>query len=540
MISYIPFLTVLATFPTAVITASRTNWNNVTGTSNITFPTDVGNLNDIVYGGLPFNAQEDKLNSTEFQKYYAPEMRWLPKNADKDNATSDDIFKNFGPYTPWRPAEGLFPETEAFRTLPKQCNLKQVHLLYRHGSRYPTDGLDSGPGAFFALVQNATRNGTFKATGELDFLHSWNYSLGKNILNPQGTQELFDHGVRAYYEYAKLLANETDKPVIRTTSSSRVLDSARYWTLGFFGWDAEDKMNLEVLTEAPDQNNTLEPKYSCPNGKKFSFGDDMRKEWQKLYLQEPMKRIQKDIHGLNLTIEDMANMISLCAYETPGIGYSSFCNLFSRKEYEGFEYDADLKFQGNSGFMNPMGKAMGIGYVTEFINRATNSNYSGPQAEQNNTLDKNTTYFPLKKPLYADFSHDSSIVNILTAFNFTQIGDYMNATNPDPHRRFRASQIVPFAAKIAFEIMDCDENNESNEFIRVKINDALLPLDQGQGCEKRKDAICKLDNFIQHLKDNAYRAAKFNLSCYGKNGSDFTITKPVKSGALTDEMILKN
>lgn len=127
MISYIPFLTVLATFPTAVITASQTNWNNVTGTSNITFPTDVGNLNDIVYGGLPFNAQEDKLNSTEFQKYYAPEMRWLPKNADKDNATSDDIFKNFGPYTPWRPAEGLFPETEAFRTLPKQC-LSLIHI----------------------------------------------------------------------------------------------------------------------------------------------------------------------------------------------------------------------------------------------------------------------------------------------------------------------------------------------------------------------------------------------------------------------------
>ena len=505
-------------------------------TSLETFPENVVSTGEVAPGASPFTAQYDKLNSTKPFGPYGIEMRYVPMDADEDNATAADIFANLGPYTPWRPST-LFPETSAYQVVPKHCKVKQVHMLYRHGARYPTDGADEGPGLFGAMVRNGTRDNSFRATGDLEFMNNWNYSLGQALLVPQGAQEMFDAGVQTYYAYAKLLENTTQNLVIRTTTSSRVLDSARYWALGFFGWDASSKVDIEVLPEADKQNNTLEPKYSCPNGKKFSFGDQLRKEWQEVYLQEPLDRLQQNIEGLNLTIDDVANIISLCPYEVSGQGYSRFCSLFTKRDWENYEYEHDLKFQGNNGFMNPTGKAMGIGYVNEFLQRITKGNFSAPQTTQNATLDNDPTKFPLNQSLYVDFTHDTVMVSILTAFNFTQFSKPLSSSSVLNGRNFRASAVVPFGGRLVFEVLECDGSQAPSDYIRVKVNDAILPLDEGQGCSKRPDGLCKLDDFIAYARKNANNAAQFELACYGQNGTDFTVTGPVSGGTLESNQI---
>ena len=59
---------------------------------------------------------------------------------------------------------------------PPGCSITQVHLVHRHGARYPTSG--SAPADFAAKVHNATVNGTgFSATGELEFLNTWRYKV---------------------------------------------------------------------------------------------------------------------------------------------------------------------------------------------------------------------------------------------------------------------------------------------------------------------------------------------------------------------------
>lgn len=490
----------------------------------------------MVPGELPFLAQNNKLNSSQSFWHYGIETRYLPRNFERDNGTSADIRDNFGPYTPWRPSH-LFSQTASYRKLPDECKIKQVHILHRHGARYPTKGLDDGPGLLASKVMNAIRNGTFKATGELKFMNNWNYTLGQALLVHQGAQELFDSGVKAYYDYGKLLEDVPHRPVIRATSSSRVVDSARYWTLGFFGWDAASKIHLEVLTEAEKQNNTLEPKYGCPNGKEIKLGDNLRKEWQNVYLRKSLDRIQQNIQGINLTIADMENFISMCPYEMSGQGYSNFCSLFDKEEWKSFEYENDLKFQANNGFMSPTGKALGIGYVNEFLERVTKGSFKAPQTTQNSTLNKNSSYFPLDQSLYADFTHDSAIISILTAFNFTQFSQPLSVSNIVTNRTFRASDVVPFAGRTVFEILECTENNKTMDYIRVKINEAILPLDEGQGCKPRADGLCKLKKFIGHLEKHANEAAQFDLICYGKNGTDFTITGPVKQGTLEKSQI---
>lgn len=514
--------------------ATPTNWNNVTGTSSKAFPTDVGFLGPEAYGKTPFVAQYDKLNSTKPFGNRGIETRFRPLYADRDNATSDDIFRNLGTTSPFHPADDLFPETHGYDNLPDQCKIKQVHILHRHGARNPTSDTHEGAPMFGQAIWNATKAGKLHASGDLAFLENWNYTLGAETLVHHGAQELFDSGIKHYYAYAKLLENLTDhKPVIRTTSQSRMLDTARYWTLGFFGWDAPSKVNLEVITESEKQNNTLAP-YFCTNANKASFqlGNNLSSEWQKVYLKNPIHRLQKHLKGIKLDEKLVYGMMSICAYETAVMGYSEFCPLFTKKEYEDYEYDIDLQFMGNYGFMNPLGRAQGLGWVVEFMDRITKSKFNGPVTGQNTTLDKNSTYFPVDQRLYADFTHDNVITSVLTALNVSQIADFLPTTKPDPKRRYRSSRVTPFAARLVFEVLDCDNEELDGHYIRAKINEAVIPLNENQGCEKREDGLCKLKDFLSHQKKYAYKDAKFHKACFGKNGTDFSVTGPVRNGSI--------
>lgn len=77
---------------------------------------------------------------------------------------------------------------EASAQIPAGCELNQVHLLHRHGARYPAGGF--GPADFAAKLHSAATGGGFSATGALEFLNTWVYRLGAEVLTPFGRQEL--------------------------------------------------------------------------------------------------------------------------------------------------------------------------------------------------------------------------------------------------------------------------------------------------------------------------------------------------------------
>ena len=58
-------------------------------------------------------------------------------------------------------------------SIPPACELQQVHLLHRHGARYPTLGSNAPK---FADKLKATARFTVK--DELAFLEEWSYPLG--------------------------------------------------------------------------------------------------------------------------------------------------------------------------------------------------------------------------------------------------------------------------------------------------------------------------------------------------------------------------
>lgn len=234
-----------------------------------------------------------------------------------------------------------------------------MHLLHRHGARYPTSSTTEGAPHFGAVLANISKtthpDSNFSASGPLDFLNTWQYQLGAEVLVPVGTQQLFDSGVHSYYRYGRLYNATTQKhkPVVRTTSEQRMLDSARYFNLGFFGFDAPNLVDLEVIIEAGtglaanSSNNTLASYDTCTNSDTITIGDTyLRPVWDEIYLANATQRLQQYVTGLNLTTDLVYGMQGLCAYETVALGYSNFCSLFTKEEWQGYEYDLDLQFQG--------------------------------------------------------------------------------------------------------------------------------------------------------------------------------------------------
>lgn len=110
-----------------------------------------------------------------------------PAAADK-STKEFDVTQYWGNLSPMQSVDS-FGLPNSSPQIPEGCSLNQVHLLHRHGARYPTTG-GVGPAAFAAKLNAAATGGGFSASGSLGFLNTWTYKLGAEILTSFGRQQL--------------------------------------------------------------------------------------------------------------------------------------------------------------------------------------------------------------------------------------------------------------------------------------------------------------------------------------------------------------
>ena len=255
-----------------------------------------------------------------------------PKSEDKASDEGEvgdefDMLKSWGNLSPWYSVDhGSFGVSGGPET-PAGCVVDGVHLLYRHGARYPTEyAAFASPVGFAAKLHKANqgKKGKLRAKGDLAFLNTWTYKLGHNVLTPFGRQQLFDLGVGMRLKYGFLLESFTDPesqiaprlPIIRTESQDRMLASATNFALGFFGWPLDGKVLMEVTVEEKGVNNTLAPYKTCTNDSmKGDRGRWYLRKWVEVYLKAAHKRLGASLEGTELSYEDVYVMQLLCAYE---------------------------------------------------------------------------------------------------------------------------------------------------------------------------------------------------------------------------------
>lgn len=136
-----------------------------------------------------------------------------------------------------------------------------------------------------------------------------------------------------------------------------------------------------------------------------------------------------------------------------------------------------------------LGPVQGVGYVNELIARLTDSPVKDA-TQTNRTLDSSSRTFPLDRTVYADFSHDNQMISIYSAMGLFRPAEPLSTTMPDPGRSWRASKLVPFAAKLVTERMECN----GRPFVRILVDDALQALDF---CGGDKNGLCDVDAFVQ-------------------------------------------
>lgn len=360
------------------------------------------------------------------------------------NTNQSSIFQLMGQLSP------NFPNPVGFGCdeypLPPGANITMVNLLHRHGARYPTGG--SSAYQFGSKVEGLTTKGTAKWSGDLSFLKTWKMQLGTEILVPRGRQELFDSGILHYYNYGGLY-NTSTKIIARTTTEDRMLKSAENFMAGFFGLEWTNNVTLEVIIEGNGFNNSLAGAEQCNNSNSIQStgGSNASAIWINKYLSDATSRLSKMSGGYNWTVADAYNAQTLCPYETVAFGYSQWCDLFTYQEWQGFEYSIDLQFYGDSGFGSPTGRGVGIGYVEEVYARLQGHLYNLPAGatQANTTLDGMNSTFPLNQTLYFDFSHDTNIMSILTAFGLRQFNQTLPTSGPPPNQQLIVSHVTPFA-----------------------------------------------------------------------------------------------
>ncbi|KAG6856725.1 hypothetical protein H0H87_001325 [Tephrocybe sp. NHM501043] len=437
-----------------------------------------------------------------------------------------DLLKKWGNLSPWysvgRGAFGLDSEP----TVPETCRVTGLHFLHRHGARYPTQwAAYGGPAKLARRLNEAAAH--WNATEDLDFLNDWTYKLGEELLTPFGRQQLYDLGISMRMKYGFLLKNFTESntiPVFRTESQDRMLHSALNFAIGFFGYPLDGKYQQSITIEAPGFNNTLAPYDTCPNAnnrEKSDRGVYYVKRWAAIYLEKALARLQPQIKGYELTIEDVYVMQQTCAYETVAIGYSKFCELFTEEEWEGFNYALDLAFWYGSAFGSPVARVQGYGWIKELVARLTHTPIAEHNSSTNSTLDNDPTTFPLNQSLYVDATHEVVVLNIdtfsnkvITALNLTNFATSgpLPYTHIPQNRSFEVSKLAPFATNLQFQLLEC--TSVPGPQIRVIINDGVTPLTGIKGCPEQRDGMCPVDIFVK-AQQELLLETDWEYDCHG-------------------------
>jgi hypothetical protein len=144
------------------------------------------------------------------------------------------------------------------------------------------------------------------------------------------------------------------------------------------------------------------------------------------------------------------------------------------------------------------------------------------------TLDNNTETFPLNQSLYLDFSHDTNIMSILTAFGLTQFGELLDPTKyPGPHN-MTVTHITPFGARLDIEIIktpkpfqaDRSGYGEGGEtrYVHFVLNQRTVPLGVSfPECDSsRLDGWCEFETFLK-VQDEMPKKAKYEQACWGEH-----------------------
>lgn len=414
------------------------------------------------------------------------------------DGSCNDISKLWGQYSSF-----FSVPSEIDSSTPDDCEVTIGIALSRHGARYPTASKTTAYGATIARLQKSVTN---YGKG-YEWLKDYEYNLGSEDLTDFGQDQMIYSG-KAFYERYIGLAEKTE-PFIRASGSDRVIMSSHNFTQGFYasrGESGDDYTDgILVIPEEPGINNTLSHGTCSSFEDNDEIGDNSAQTaWGNKFLPPLRDRLNRNLHKAKLSLQETIYLMDLCPFNTvntpDGVGQSRFCDMFSTEDWRSYDYYMTLGKYYEYGNGNAMGPTQGVGYVNELVSRLTRKPVDD-HTTTNRTLDANPDTFPLDRALYADFSHDNTMVSIFSAMGLYNSTSKLPKHHIVPAIRahgYSSAWVVPFAARMYVEKLECGATNEEKgeEYVRVLINDRVMEMETCGGDEYGR---CKLEDFVESL-----------------------------------------
>ncbi|PNS14048.1 Acid phosphatase PHO1 [Sphaceloma murrayae] len=448
-----------------------------------------------------------------------PRAFFAPPSTPLSVSSSWSVLQHLGGSGPWIPhtTHALTHDLSP----PPGCRVDQVHLLSRHAARYPTH--PAGIRMLQLYHRLVALNHTF--TGPLSFINTWNFFMPDPAgrleqlvpVGPYaGTLQAFQTGTEMRTRYEDLVEEATRRgqTVFWASGSRRVEETARYWAAGMWGLEWEGRARLEVVGEEEGRGaDTLTPGRTCERYREDdamgrAMGYRKLEDWMGVYLPRVRERFKSIASEVDFTNVEVFTMQEMCGFEILARGSSPWCQVFTKTEWDEFEYARDLLHYYRAGEGNDY--AVPLGWP--FLNATKDLLVQGPEAGQ----------------LFASFVHDGDIVPFLTALDlFSQLRK-LPTDHVMENRTWRTSDVTPMGGRIILERLACPapQNCWSNEpyypnhvycdpvrdeyFVRINVNDGIVAM---RDCRSGPGDSCPLETFTNHVKMRGRHNDNFRDIC---------------------------
>jgi multiple inositol-polyphosphate phosphatase/2,3-bisphosphoglycerate 3-phosphatase len=396
--------------------------------------------------------------------------------------------------------------------VPQGCDAQPLHINYlaRHGARQPTSSVTK---ALSSLQKTMEKYGPFITNPNFSWMQYWQspYQLqSQGDLTNIGEEEHYNTSKRFLQRYPSLfgLPYHSEIYPIQTAQIERCARSGNAFGFGLFEdtgilgpqkyqafYSYSDTLDQDVLCffdNCPNYVNNVDnnPFYSSES-----------EAWLNLNMNPLINRILALLAFNNasnawpLTSTDVQNLYTACTFDVATFSNTTrFCSLFTQQDIEMFEYSEDLSNYYIKGLGTPLAYQISCPLLTDFFQ----------------TIDNvlNNTVLPQERA-YLRFAHAETILpfaSILGLFNDSSpllansSADFIN------NRKFRSSQISPFAANIAFVLYNCSSTSVP---YRVQLlqneQETLFP-----GCS---EMYCPYTELKQLYSQYLYGNCNFNQLC---------------------------
>ena len=119
---------------------------------------------------------------------------------------------------------------------------------------------------------------------------------------------------------------------------------------------------------------------------------------------------------------------------------------------------------------------------------------------QDQTQHNSSLPFPLGRTIYADFTHENLMIAVYAAMGLYNVTEAPSPKNMQDDRKWVASRMVPFSARMVVERLACDkpgpddDEGQEEEYVRIFVNDELQDL---EFCGGDSNGMCALQEFVK-------------------------------------------